>query len=164
MLRTILKTSCKAVRVQSVNKPISLFLARKNYSTKAPENLKYLKSHEWVKIENGVGTIGISDYAQGALGDIVFVDLPDVGKKVHQSGTVGAVESVKSASDIYSPLSGEVLEVNENLKSTPDLVNKSPYTDGWMVKIKLTGGQSEVASLLDSKAYLKVVEEAAKDH
>lgn len=118
-----------------------------------PENLKYLESHEWAKIEDdGTVTVGISDHAQELLGDIVFVELPQVGSSVAKQADVAVVESVKAASDVYSPVSGEIIATNENLENAPETVNSSPYDDGWFFKIKPTNIE-EVSDLLDAEAY-----------
>ena len=102
-----------------------------------PEEFKYTEEHEWVSIEGDIVTVGISDFAQDALGDIVFVELPEVGYQAEAGKTFGVVESVKAVSDIYSPVTGEVVEINEELPDTPELVNSSPYEGAWMLKIKL---------------------------
>ena len=117
------------------------------------ENLKYLESHEWAKIEDdGTVTVGISDHAQELLGDIVFVELPQVGSSIEKQADVAVVESVKAASDVYSPVSGEIIATNENLENAPETVNSSPYDDGWFFKIKPTN-IDEVSDLLDAEAY-----------
>ena len=125
-----------------------------------PEEFKYTEEHEWVAIENDVVTIGVTDFAQDALGDIVFVELPEVGYQVEGGKTFGVVESVKAVSDIYAPVSGEVIEVNEELPDTPELVNTSPYEGAWMIKIKLSN-PAELDGLLDADAYQSFVEEQA---
>lgn len=118
-----------------------------------PSNLKFLESHEWARAEeDGSVTVGISDHAQELLGDIVFVELPEVGKEISQSADVAIVESVKAASDVYSPISGEVTEVNEALNDNPEIINASPYDDGWFFKIK-PQDISEMEKLLDAGAY-----------
>ena len=118
-----------------------------------PNNLKFLESHEWARIEeDGTVTVGISDHAQELLGDIVFVELPEVGKEISQSADIAIVESVKAASDVYSPLSGEVTEINEALNDNPEIINTSPYDDGWFFKIK-PQDISEMEKLLDAGAY-----------
>lgn len=104
-----------------------------------PEDLKYQKSDEWIRVEGDTATIGISDYAQDQLNDIVFVELPEVGKAIKKGEVFGVVESVKAASDLYLPVSGEVTEVNTELKSRPDRINNDPYVRGWIVKVKITG-------------------------
>ena len=121
-------------------------------------SLKYSKDHEWIKMDGDIGTVGISDHAQGQLGDVVYVDLPDVGTTLAQDDTFGAVESVKAASDIYSPVSGEVVEINEALNDDPSNVNSAAETDGWMVKIKLSD-PGELDGLMDAAAYAKFAEE-----
>ncbi len=118
-----------------------------------PDDLKYASSHEWVKVDDdGVATVGISDHAQDALGDIVFVELPEPGTTVNARDEVAVVESVKAASDIYAPVSGEILEVNEALLDTPETVNSSPYDNGWFFKIQLSD-EAELAELMDAEAY-----------
>jgi glycine cleavage system H protein len=126
-----------------------------------PDNLKYLDSHEWARVESdGTVTIGISDHAQGALGDLVFVEVPEVGRALTKGGAAAVVESVKAASDVYSPVSGQVIANNSQaLSATPELVNSDPYGQGWLFKVK-PSNSSELGSLLDAKAYEKVVEEA----
>ena len=123
-----------------------------------PEEFKYTEEHEWIQVEKDVVTVGITDFAQDALGDIVFVELPEVGYQAVAGKTFGVVESVKAVSDIYSPVSGEVIEVNEELPDTPELVNSSPYEDAWMLKIKLSD-PAELDGLLDVNAYKAFTEE-----
>jgi glycine cleavage system H protein len=126
-----------------------------------PADLKYLDSHEWARVESdGTVTIGISDHAQGALGDLVFVEVPEVGKALSKGGAAAVVESVKAASDVYSPVSGEVVAANDALSGSPELVNSDPYGAGWLFKIKPSNA-SELQQLLDAKAYEKVVADAA---
>jgi glycine cleavage system H protein len=126
-----------------------------------PADLKYLESHEWARVESdGTVTIGISDHAQGALGDLVFVEVPEVGKALKKGGAAAVVESVKAASDVYSPVSGEVIAANESLSGAPELVNQDPYGQGWLFKVK-PANKDELAQLLDAKAYEKVVESEA---
>jgi glycine cleavage system H protein len=117
-----------------------------------PGNLKYTKDHEWMLVDGDIGTVGITDYAQGELGDVVFVELPPVGKALKEHDSFGTIEAVKAVSDLYAPVTGAVTEVNKELEGTPELVNKDPYGKGWMIKIKLSN-PSEVGSLLDSTAY-----------
>ena len=125
-----------------------------------PENLKYLESHEWARVESdGSVTVGISDHAQSALGDLVFVDVPEVGKTLAKGNAAAVVESVKAASDVYSPVSGEVVAANTALGSTPELVNEDPYGQGWLFRIK-PSRKDELGQLLDAKGYEKVVAEA----
>ena len=123
-----------------------------------PEEFKYTEEHEWVQVEGDIVTVGITDFAQDALGDIVFVELPEVGYQAEAGKTFGVVESVKAVSDIYSPVSGEVVEINEELPDTPELVNTSPYEGAWMLKIKLTN-PAELDEMLDADAYQAFVEE-----
>ncbi len=117
-----------------------------------PENLKYTDDHEWTKIDGDVATIGITDYAQGELGDVVFVELPEVGTTITKGDTFGTIEAVKAVADLFAPLSGEVIEVNEKLGGEPETVNKDPYGEGWMIKIKLSNPE-EVNDLMDAEAY-----------
>jgi glycine cleavage system H protein len=125
-----------------------------------PSNLKYLDSHEWARVESdGSVTVGISDHAQNALGDLVFVEVPEVGRALKKGGAAAVVESVKAASDVYSPVSGEVIAANESLNASPELVNSDPYGDGWLFKLK-PSAPAELDQLLDAAAYGKVVEHA----
>jgi glycine cleavage system H protein len=117
-----------------------------------PAELKYTKDHEWTKIEGDTVVIGITDFAQSALGDIVFVELPEVGKTLNAHQTFGVVESIKSVSDLYSPISGTVVEVNSALPDAPELCNAEPYGSAWMIKVKLSNAQ-EVNSLLSATDY-----------
>lgn len=117
-----------------------------------PEDRKYTREHEWVKVEDGVAVVGITDYAQRELGDVVFVNLPAVGTKIKQFERFGEVESVKAVSDLYAPVSGEVIEVNRRLGSEPELVNRSPYEDGWMLKVRLED-PAELDRLLTAEEY-----------
>ena len=126
---------------------------------KIPQELRYLRSHEWVRVDGDTATVGISDFAQDQLGDVVFVELPKAGRSVTQGETVAVVESVKTASDIYSPVSGEVTEVNGALSDQPEQVNVSPYGDGWLFKVRLSG---EPSGLLGPEEYAKVVEDEAQ--
>jgi glycine cleavage system H protein len=123
-----------------------------------PDDLHYTKQHEWVRLTDNVGVIGITDYAQQELGDIVYVDLPRVGAKVEQGKTMGSVESVKAVSDIYSPLSGEIIEINDALATAPEKLNESPHGDGWLVKIRLSA-PTEIQGLLSAADYEKYVSE-----
>jgi glycine cleavage system H protein len=121
-----------------------------------PADLKYAKSHEWVRLEGDVATVGISDFAQDALGDVVFVDLPAVGKIVEAGAAVAVVESVKTASDIYAPVAGEVVETNSALGNTPELLNESPYGEGWLFKIKVRSADAD--GLLSAAEYQALAE------
>ena len=120
--------------------------------------LRYTPEHEWIRVDGDIATVGITHHAQDALGDVVFVELPEVGFQAEAGKTFGVVESVKAVSDIYSPVSGEVVEVNEELPDTPELVNSSPYEDAWMLKIKLAD-PAELAGLLDVTAYQTFIKE-----
>lgn len=122
-----------------------------------PEDLKYTKEHEWVKPENGTAIVGITDYAQGELGDIVFVELPKVGAKVEAMKPFGTIEAVKAISDLFSPLSGEVVEVNGDLESDSSVINSDPYGAGWMIKIRISD-RGELDNLLSAADYKALVE------
>lgn len=122
-----------------------------------PEDVRYAKDHEWVRIKDGKARIGISDYAQDQLGDIVFVELPEVGSKLSKGDEFGTVESVKAVSELYMPVGGEVVSVNNGLEDAPEKVNNAPYTDGWMIEIA-PEDPSEADSLMDRAAYLKMIE------
>ena len=117
-----------------------------------PAELKYTKDHEWIRIEGDVAVVGITDFAQGELGDIVFVDIPTEGETLDVEEVFGSVEAVKTVSDLFQPLSGEVLEVNEELDGAPELVNSDPYGEGWMVKIQMSD-TSQLDGLMDADAY-----------
>jgi len=125
----------------------------------APADLRYTKDHEWVKVEGDVATIGVTDFAANQLGDVVFVDLPTAGKAVDQFATFGVVESVKAVSDLYAPLSGEVVEVNPALSGSPELVNSDPFGGGWMIRVRVADA-SQVDGLLDAEAYDRLTSEA----
>ena len=120
-----------------------------------PEHLLYSKEHEWVEVDGDTATIGITDYAQNSLGDIVYVELPKVGGTVEQFGNAGVIESVKAVSDLYSPISGEVLEVNSALEADPAAVNRAPYDEGWLFKVRLADA-GETANLLGAADYEKL--------
>jgi glycine cleavage system H protein len=124
-----------------------------------PDNRKYATSHEWIQIVDGIATVGISDYAQEALGDITFVELPDVGDELEPGGDAAVVESVKAASDIYAPIGGTVCAVNEALEETPETINQDPYDAGWLFKLKDVDA-TQLASLLDATAYAATIEDA----
>ncbi len=126
-----------------------------------PPDLRYTKEHEWIRVENGTGTIGITDYAQDQLGDIVFVTLPAAGKELTQSAMFGEIESVKAVSELNAPVSGEVIESNQALADKPELINDSPYDEGWIMKVRLTN-ESEVAELLTSEQYGDFVEQESE--
>ena len=121
-----------------------------------PENLKYTKDHEWILVEDGVATVGITDFAQGELGDIVYVDIESVDETIDQDEVFGSVEAVKTVSDLFMPMSGEVIAFNEDLEDTPEKVNSDPYGDGWMIKIKISDN-SQIDGLLDAAAYKEII-------
>ncbi len=123
-----------------------------------PGDLKYTKEHEWVKEEDGHYVIGISDYAQDSLGDVVFVELPQEGAEVTKDETFGVVESVKAVSDLYSPLTGTVVEVNDAIVDSPEVINDDPYGDAWMIKVK-AGDPAETTEFLSAEDYQKFIEE-----
>ena len=124
-----------------------------------PSDLRYTKDHEWVRIEGDEATIGITEYAANQLGDIVFIELPDVGQSVDQFATFGVVESVKAVSDLFAPLSGEVVETNSELASRPELVNGEPYGAGWMLRVKVSD-KDQLGELLEPAAYDQLVAES----
>jgi len=125
-----------------------------------PRDLKYAESHEWLRLEgDGTAFVGVTYHAQDALGDVVYVELPDVGAQIDAGAEVAVVESVKAASDIYSPVTGEILMVNETLEDQPDLVNSSPYADGWLFCVRLDNPE-EMNSMLDADAYQSVIDDA----
>jgi glycine cleavage system H protein len=117
-----------------------------------PDDLRYSKEHEWVRADGGTATIGITSFAADELGDIVFIELPEVGGQLTQFGTFGVVESVKAVSDLYAPVSGSVVEVNEALREAPELLNSDPFGEGWIAKVEL-GDTSELDALMDAEAY-----------
>ena len=122
----------------------------------APKDLKYTKDHEWVKIDGDVATVGITDFAQGELGDIVYVEVETLDETLDREEVFGTVEAVKTVSDLYLPLSGEIIEFNESLEDEPENVNTDPYGDGWMIKIKISN-PDEIADLLDEAAYQELI-------
>ena len=127
-----------------------------------PENLHYTKEHEWLKVQGDTAIMGITDYAQKSLHEIVFVDLPEIGRKVKQMESIGTVESVKAVSEIYTPISGEIIEVNTELNEKPELVNQDPYGRGWIAKIRLENLDNEIKNLLTPQQYrefLKTLEQ-----
>lgn len=121
-----------------------------------PENLKFTKDHEWIKIEGDIATVGITDFAQGELGDIVYVDVETLDESLDQNEVFGSVEAVKTVSDLFMPLSGEIIEFNELLEDAPEKVNTDAYGDGWMIKIKISN-DSEIEGLLDAAGYKEVI-------
>ncbi|HDE3331875.1 TPA: glycine cleavage system protein GcvH [Staphylococcus aureus] len=123
-----------------------------------PNELKYSKEHEWVKVEGNVATIGITEYAQSELGDIVFVELPETDDEINEGDTFGSVESVKTVSELYAPISGKVVEVNEELEDSPEFVNESPYEKAWMVKVEVSD-ESQLEALLSAEKYAEMIGE-----
>ena len=121
-----------------------------------PQNLKYTKDHEWIRIEGKEGYVGITDYAQGELGDIVFIEIETLDEALEKEEVFGTVEAVKTVSDLFMPLSGRIIEVNSKLQDNPELVNKDPYGDGWMVKVIIEKPE-EINELLDAKAYQEMI-------
>ncbi len=117
-----------------------------------PDDRKYTQEHEWVQVDGDIGTFGVTDHAAGELGDIVFVELPGVGDEFSQGDTVGTIESVKAVADLFLPVSGEIVEINEAAVDSPEMVNSGPLDDGWLVKVKLSD-PSEIENLLDAQAY-----------
>ena len=122
-----------------------------------PVELKYTKDHEWVKIDGDIATIGVTDFAQKELGDIVYVEVETIGETIEAGEVFGTVEAVKTVSDLFMPVTGEILEFNGELESSPELVNDAPYTEGWMVKVKITGALP--ADLLDAASYKELIGE-----
>lgn len=123
---------------------------------KIPENLKYTKDHEWVRVDGKIGTIGITDYAQGELGDVVFVDIDADLKEISKGNTFGTIEAVKTVGDLFAPFSGKVVEINKKLSDSPEIVNTDPYGDGWMIKAELAN-PSDLDDLLDAQAYKNLI-------
>ncbi len=117
-----------------------------------PAELQYTAEHEWIAFDDDIATIGITDYAQGELGDIVFIELPEVGDETKQLDSFGTIEAVKAVSELYTPISGEIVEVNTRLEDQPELINSSPYSDGWLIKIRITD-KSELDKLLSAEQY-----------
>jgi glycine cleavage system H protein len=122
-----------------------------------PADLKYTQDHEWVRVDGDIAIVGVTDFAQGELGDVVFVEIETEGETLDKGETFGTVEAVKTVSDLFMPVGGEVTEVNEALADEPELVNKDPYEGGWMIKVKM-GDASELDELLDAEAYKKMIE------
>ncbi len=127
-----------------------------------PKDYKFTKEHEWVLVEDDIATIGISDYAAGELGDIVYIELPEKGSKVRQMDPIGTIEAVKTVADIYSPVSGEIVDVNEEVVQHPEIVNSSPYEDGWMIKVRLED-KGELDVLFSYDEYQDYLGEQAED-
>ena len=124
-----------------------------------PDGLLYTKEHEWIKVDGSVGTMGITDYAQEALGDIVFVELPETGEKFDAGDVIGSIESVKAVSDIFTPISGEVKEVNAALEDQPEVINSDPYKEGWICKLTIDN-ESELEELMDADEYQEFLKES----
>ena len=122
-----------------------------------PADLKYTKEHEWVKIEGSEAIVGITDYAQGELGDIVFIEIDTVGELLNKEDTFGTIEAVKTVSDLFMPISGEILEFNSKLEETPELINKDPYGEGWIIKIAIQNAD-EINELLDAEGYKEAID------
>ncbi len=127
-----------------------------------PEGLKYSKEHEWVLVEDDVAIIGITEFAQSELGDIVFVELPEVGEKISKDDPFGSLESVKAVSDIFAPISGAVVEINDDLKENPETINEDPYGDGWMIKVQMTD-IDELKDLMSSEDYAEFIEQQKEE-
>jgi glycine cleavage system H protein len=123
---------------------------------KVPDNIKYTKDHEWVRVDGKIGTIGITDYAQGELGDVVFVDIDPDLKEISKGNSFGTIEAVKTVSDLFAPFSGKVTELNKKLSNSPELVNSDPYGEGWMIKAELLN-PSDIDDLLDAQAYKNLI-------
>ncbi len=122
-----------------------------------PRNLKYTKEHEWVRVEDRIAFIGITDYAQSQLGDIVYVELPKLNKKYQKGESIAVLEAVKTASDVYAPISCEVIEINESLKTNPEKLNQDPYNEGWIAKVKILN-ENEINELLNADEYEKLIQ------
>jgi glycine cleavage system H protein len=127
-----------------------------------PDDLHYTKEHEWVKVEGGKCRVGVTDYAQKTLHEVVYVDMPSIGKSLTQDASFGTVESVKAVSELYSPVSGEVIERNEKLVNSPELVNQEPYGAGWIVIVKPSHVDDDLKTLMDAPNYVKLLEEITK--
>ena len=123
---------------------------------KIPEDIRYTKDHEWVKIEGNVATVGVTDFAQSELGDIVFVEIETLDEELEKEEVFGSVEAVKTVSDLFMPIGGTVIEINENIESSPELVNSDPYGDGWMIKIEINEA-SDIENLLSAEAYSNLI-------
>ena len=121
-----------------------------------PSDLKYTKEHEWIHLEGDIATIGITDFAQGELGDIVYVEIETLGDSIEEEQVFGTVESVKTVSDLFMPITGEIIEFNTSLEASPELVNEDPYGEGWMIKVKIDNPKS-IEKLLDAKAYATLI-------
>ncbi|MEX0762762.1 MAG: glycine cleavage system protein GcvH [Dehalococcoidia bacterium] len=124
-----------------------------------PSDLQYSKEHEWARVEGNVAVVGVTQYAQDSLGDVVFIDLPDVGSEIEQFSKVGEIESVKAVSDLFSPVGGKVVEVNRSAVDDPEIVNNEPYGAGWLIKVELSD-QSQLDGLMDAQAYQALLDES----
>ena len=122
-----------------------------------PGNLRYTKDHEWIRIENGEAYVGITDYAQGELGDIVFIEIETLGEHLEKEEVFGTIEAVKTVSDLFMPVSGDIIKINDKLEEKPDMVNKDPYGEGWLIKVKIDDVE-QVNNLLDAESYKKMIE------
>ena len=140
-----------------INYKILSFTLHNRLTMNIPENLKYTKDHEWVLIENNIATVGITDFAQGELGDIVYVEVDTLDETVANEAVFGTVEAVKTVSDLFAPLTGKIISFNDALTDTPELVNSDPYGQGWMVKIEIEN-QDEIENLLNAEAYASIVQ------
>ncbi|XP_046843047.1 glycine cleavage system H protein-like [Xenia sp. Carnegie-2017] len=155
--KSVLRLS--SFRVMCVNLDYSIIQAKRIHTAyPLATERKYTKDHEWISMSDDVGTVGITNYAQNLLGDVVYIDLPDIGTKFDQNEIFGVVESVKAASDLYAPVSGEITHVNEALPDTPDLINREPYGEGWIAKMKLSD-KSQLDELMDQASYDAYTEE-----
>ncbi|XP_058104231.1 glycine cleavage system H protein, mitochondrial-like [Magnolia sinica] len=163
-LRMWASSTANALRIASGSKASlsPTFSISRCFST-VLDGLKYCSSHEWVKHEGSVATVGITDHAQHHLGEVVFVELPEAGGSISKGGSFGAVESVKATSDVNSPVSGEIVEVNTKLSESPGLINSSPYEEGWLIRVR-PSSPSELDSLMGSKEYTKFCEEEDAAH
>ena len=146
------KTSFTAV----LSGVLIIFAAQKKLSMTFPDNLRYTKDHEWIRVEGDTAIVGITDFAQGELGDIVYVEVETIGKQLEAGAVFGTVEAVKTVSDLFLPINGTITELNPALANSPELVNNDPYGAGWMVKMKIAN-QEEIKTLMDAKAYSEMV-------
>jgi glycine cleavage system H protein len=143
-----------------LGRPEGLQLRKENMNF--PSDLRYTKEHEWVRVEGDAGVVGVTDYAQDQLGDLVYLDLPAAGASVAQYAKLGEIESVKAVSDLYSPVSGEIVKVNQEAVDSPELVNSDPYGRGWLIKVRLSN-PSEIDGLLDAAAYEELVDRTMEE-
>lgn len=124
----------------------------------SPDDLKYTKDHEWIRVEDDVAVVGVTDYAQKQMGDVTYVELPEIGKRIERGGELGVIESVKSANDVYAPVSGKVGEVNKHLEDSPEVINSDPYGDGWVCRLDDIS-EKDVSSLMDARQYDEYIAE-----